>query len=448
MSQVLINSVTEKISHGKSLLEFLETMTAIDGCSKLSRKVKAEVKFLTKLSQKSTEIKLDHLKSSNMDNLSSICDVLRSSHDTVAVLKPFRETTSSAPLVVDVVTEGGACWCKVVSRDPRALHRVSAGQGDFGQRSVVDQAERYLSCSTANLHFFRPPRVRFVFSAGVSRSVSVQLSSRGVEVNGCVIDDCELGVDSAPMLESDSDDEDLSKSTARVPTVSTTISTSTLSAEKLTVDNAVNLDITALLAFVSNLTNGFCHRRFSQPLLQQQAAWERDSPVRPLLRRIFSERVLVCCRAAADAFSAIVATVGGPHERARAADLMTRVRVMDDVEPPFRLHHKRSEAESTTGSVRSSRVFGFGERMRIPTVTANVAFIRAAASQGVRLTAITHGSRALSEAKELSENEVFPDRTDAELTVTPQCEEDSLLQPSADFTDIIDCDVSSGKNML
>ncbi len=44
-------------------------------------------------------------------------------------------------------------------------------------------------------------------------------------------------------------------------------------------DFPINLDISALFAFVSALTNGGANFRFREPLLDEQASWERANPV-------------------------------------------------------------------------------------------------------------------------------------------------------------------------
>ncbi len=48
----------------------------------------------------------------------------------------------------------------------------------------------------------------------------------------------------------------------------------------------LNLDITAIFAWVSELTNGGSNFKFQEPLLDEQAAWERQRPVLLHLRKI------------------------------------------------------------------------------------------------------------------------------------------------------------------
>ncbi|XP_043245981.1 UPF0415 protein C7orf25 homolog isoform X1 [Amphibalanus amphitrite] len=403
MADTGVARLDAKVRQGQEILAQLKPLRHIEGCDKLARKVSAELKFLQKLQRKPHMLKEDHLRSSNMESLQAIADTLSAAEGAVAVLAAFTCPETGERVVVDVVAAGGAEWVKVISRNPAALQRVSLGQGEFGQRSTQEQAERYLAAADGNRHYFRPPTVRFVFSAGVGRRLAERLRARGVTVTGQCIDDEQLGVaaDSDSDSGSDSSGDELEEEreeTAPLDQEEGDNSDERVSATlgSLSPDSGLNLDVTAMLAYVSNLTNGHCHASFSEPVLSQQAAWERETPVKPALDRLFAGRQLVCCRSAERAFVSIVNTVGGPSEQARARLLLQRLQVVEDrTAPATALLAARGKVRG-----RSAAVFGTGEALRIPTVTANTGFVRAAAGQGVKLTALTHGSRALTEAKE------------------------------------------------
>ena len=409
MASTTVARLDAKVRQGQDILAQLQPLRAIDGCDKLARKVGAELKFLQKLQRKPHLLKEDHLRSSNMESLQAIADTLSAAEGVVAVLAAFSCPESGERLVVDVVAGGGAEWIKVISRNPAALQRVSLGQGEFGQRSTQEQAERYLAVADGNRHYFRPPAVRFVFSAGVGRRMAEQLQSRGVRVSGEQIDDDRLGVTAVCPDDSDSGssgdemeqeaspkDRDGGQSQTDEQVTNSAADSAAAPLGALSPDSGLNLDVTAMLAYVSNLTNGHCHAVFSEPVLSQQAAWERETPVKPALDDLFSGRQLVCCRSAERAFVSIVNTVGGPSEQERATQLLSRIHVVEDLTAPATaLLESRGKVRG-----RSAAVFGTGEALRIPTVTANTGFVRAAAGQGVKLTALTHGSRALTEAKE------------------------------------------------
>jgi hypothetical protein len=172
----------------------------------------------------------------------------------------------------------------------------------------------------------------------------------------------------------------------------------TIVSANLSPNTGLNLDVTAMLAYISNLTNGHCNALFAEPVLTQQAVWERHAPVKYTLDLLFSGKQLVCCRSAERAFLSIVNTMGGPNEQMRAQQLLKRVHVVEDMTvSAIAILEGRGKVHGN-----SEAVFGTGETLRLPTVTANINFIRAAAEQGVILTTFTHGPRALTEAKELS----------------------------------------------
>lgn len=53
----------------------------------------------------------------------------------------------------------------------------------------------------------------------------------------------------------------------------------------------LNLDITTLLAYVSNVCNGSCNWKFQEPILTEQAEKERESPLKPILDKLFSGKI-------------------------------------------------------------------------------------------------------------------------------------------------------------
>ncbi|XP_037070691.1 LOW QUALITY PROTEIN: UPF0415 protein C7orf25 homolog [Pollicipes pollicipes] len=407
MGSDAISRLDQKVCQGQAILVALEPFSGVDGCDKFARKVRAELKFLQKLQRKPHTLKEDHLRSSNMDSLQAIADTLRAAVDVTAMLATFSCAESGQRVVVDVVAAGGAQWIKVISRNPAALQRVSLGQGEFGQRSAQEQAEQYAVVAQRNSHYFRPPAVHFVFSAGVGRRLAARLRARGVLVSwrvhrrppagrrrlrrrrlGRLLRRGGGGWHGGNVTEPGSETS---------PEVWPSVAGAAPPTAGLAAESGLNLDVTAMLAYVSNLTNGRCHVSFSEPVLAQQAIWEREAPVKPELDRLFADRELICCRSAERAFVSIVNTVGGPNEQRRADSLLRRVRVVEDMSAPaMALLAARGKVRG-----RSAAVFGTGEALRLPTVTANTGFVRAAAGQGVRLTAITHGSRALTEAKEV-----------------------------------------------
>lgn len=139
----------------------------------------------------------------------------------------------------------------------------------------------------------------------------------------------------------------------------------------------LNLDVSTLLAYVSNMTNGSVNYIYSQPLLTLQAEWERLRPVKPILDELFCDKELLVCRTAYDNFINIVKIIGGSSEVERTNELMKRVEIVDDavdgriLELEFRGKIKD----------RSRLVFATGESMKCITVSANEGFVRAARMQ-------------------------------------------------------------------
>ena len=140
----------------------------------------------------------------------------------------------------------------------------------------------------------------------------------------------------------------------------------------------VNLDVSTLLAYVSNMTNGHANFVYREPLLTDQAEWERSRPVKPFLDKLFEGKELLVCKTAHKNFIDIVNIIGGPDERGRARELENRIRIVEDAK-----EGRIIERLSVGGKIknRSRLVFATGESTKSITVSANEGFVRAARMQ-------------------------------------------------------------------
>jgi len=378
---------------GRSLLEKLglHKLRDVEGVAKLEKKVRQEVKFLEKFEapEKFSKLKKEHISCSNLSHQACIVNQLLLEESPQAVLQPFSIVTTQGEekkLMVDIVSGRSSSWVKVVARNPRALAVNSLGGAQFGQKNIVDQVKEFVLCAKQNQVLFSPPSVTFVFACGVTRSLRDRLVRRGAEVKGELVsvgDEQDESEESEE--ESDEDDESLEDEEDVRVDIDAGIDHSRL-----------NLDITAMIAYVSALTNGGCNFTFKEPVLCQQAAWEREKPVKTLLDSLFSGKELLCCHSAMQDFKTILATLGGEGERIRADELIARVTVVDDQES---LRSSRLEYSGKINE-RSRTIFGTGDLLRVVTITANTGFIRAAQGQGVTFAVLTHESRALTEDKQ------------------------------------------------
>ena len=253
----------------------------------------------------------------------------------------------------------GFTWIKVIARNSKGLDLCSEGSQQFGQKSILDQADQFLACGSQNQNFFQVPTIKFAFyNDGLSPQLRNALESKGIVVIQWP--------------------QDLPEHSAGESSV-------------------LNLDITAMVAYVSSLTNGHCKYIFKEQVLSDQARREATNPVKVHLDNIFEGKKLICCQSAADDFRTITKALAGPEELARAEELLNN-RLEAIV--PDQLS-ERFQGLDLSGKIkhRSLAIFGTGDHLKLPTVTANVGFVRAAKGQGIDLAAIVHESRALTESK-------------------------------------------------
>jgi len=387
----------DRLELGNSLLSSLSCpeLRKISGLAKLQKKIKQELKFLQSFvnKQQTRELRKAHLECSNLIHLQSVVKQILRSENVVSVLQPFNLSEGGLhqkKVCVDVVCDDGNTWCKVIARNPRALQLNSKGENNFGQRNILDQAVEFLVCSQQNVIMFKQPKVVFSFSNGVSTSLAQKLVKKGIEINGEVIDLEDNDVLDEENDESDSDDDDmiLHHNDHTQPVIQP---------ESTQVDESkLNLDITAMIAYVSNLTNGHADYVFQEKILTEQARWERENPVKPVLDQMFEDKELVCCESAYKDFKSIVDCLGGSEEKTRSDLLVSRLSIIPD------LLSKQFQNVELCGKVkeRSCAIFGTGDALKIITVTANSGFVRAARGQGINLAVLMHQSRALTEDKQ------------------------------------------------
>uniref|UniRef100_A0A3Q2D6A0 Chromosome 7 open reading frame 25 n=1 Tax=Cyprinodon variegatus TaxID=28743 RepID=A0A3Q2D6A0_CYPVA len=392
-------TLRERIDSAQTLLQRAEQLCpGVEGHQKLCGKLRAELRFLRRVEAGELQVKESHLHSTNLTHLTAIVDSVQNLENVAALLHVFKYQDAAGrrrTLVVDVVANDGLTWVKAVGRKAEALHNIWQGRGQYGDKSIVRQAEEFLQASRQQPVNYRHPRVVFAFYNGVSCPVADRLRDMGVSVRGDIV-----AVSSVE--EEEGDDEDGEEPDDGAWAV-TRVDRSTVVARlafpvQLQVEESqrVNLDITTLITYVSSLSHGRCHFSFREPVLTEQAAQERRQQVLPQLDAFMEGKQLFACRAAVRDFQVILDTLGGPGEKERAQKLLARLSLVDD-QPSERTQRLTPSAKINR---RSLMIFGTGDSLRAVTMTANSRFVRAAANQGVRYSVFVHQPRALTEGKE------------------------------------------------
>lgn len=116
------------------------------------------------------------------------------------------------------------------------------------------------------------------------------MESLGINVKGERISDPTLELNS----NSDSSDSDIDVSNENYPINERICNSnvSELSTKNISNITKINLDVSAMLAYCSSVTNGSANLfDFNVPVLKQQAEWERLRPQKPLLDAFFNGRI-------------------------------------------------------------------------------------------------------------------------------------------------------------
>ncbi|KAM9321719.1 UPF0415 protein C7orf25 homolog [Pholidichthys leucotaenia] len=408
----------QRIDSARALLQRAEQLCpGVEGHQKLCGKLRAELRYLLRVEAGELQVKESHLHSTNLTHLTAIVDSAQSLEDVVALLHVFTyqdATGHHRTLVVDVVANSGHTWVKAVGRKAEALHNIWQGRGQYGDKSIIRQAEDFLEASRQQPVHYRHPHVVFAFYNGVSAPMADRLKDMGVAIRGDIVavnavamedreDEDEDNEEHEEFAEDDDDDDDDEDEVAAAAAELTRVDRDTVVASlafpaQVQVEECrrVNLDITTLITYVSSLSHGRCHLAFREIVLTEQAAQERRQRVLPQLDAFMEGKELFACHSAVHDFQVILDTLGGPGEKERAQKLLARLRVVDD-QPSERTRRLTPSAKITH---RSLMIFGTGDSLKAITMTANSRFIRAAANQGVRYSVFIHQPRALTEGKE------------------------------------------------
>lgn len=365
----------EKIDLGEKLLNDLSQRDTIEGVKKIQKKISQELKFLNRVKNNRT-VTINHILCSNLTHFGCLVDCLLVSAQVKHVDYPLPVEDRACPLRVDIVCDGGATWIKVIARNPKSLSDAVYGRTSYGSKSILEQAQEYIKAASNFPYMFRPPTVIFRFLSKPDDELIVELQRIGIRV----------------VLAEEEDD--LSECSTKQPS-----STADGHHPKDEI-RLLNVDVTTLIAYCSAMTNGSAAWEFKQPLLSEQARWERDKPVKPVLDQLFEGRRLICCQTAYDSFNDILTILGGEREKERAKALFSRIQVLPDV--PLEQAPKELQSLKLGGKIRprSLQVFAFGLYHRAVTVTSNEGFTRAAKMQGLEVPVFLHDARALTEDKE------------------------------------------------
>ncbi|XP_076460529.1 uncharacterized protein LOC143293511 [Babylonia areolata] len=197
-------------------------MTKVKGAQKLERRIRTEMKFFQTLSSKDEATQSAQLQSSNLSHFAALVHAATHLPGVTRLMRPFpapdgRRGHGHNSLEVDVVALHGRAWVKVVARKGQALHLVWAGQGQFGERDMVQQLRVYQEVAAHHPVLFTTPTLHVAFYNGVTGPMASALTQLGVRVWGRVLpvhpDVLRMlrGVDasgSAQLLYSSDEDED------------------------------------------------------------------------------------------------------------------------------------------------------------------------------------------------------------------------------------------------
>ncbi|KAK6148175.1 hypothetical protein DH2020_019087 [Rehmannia glutinosa] len=167
----------------------------------------------------------------------------------------------------------------------------------------------------------------------------------------------------------------------------------------------VNFDTTAMVAIVSGISNGSTEKLLARPeselrgrfkgnydFVIAQLIFEISDSIKTKMKMSKEDKNPIHSELVRLEFQELISMCGGPNEKLRAEYFLKFLKVVPDC-PSTRL---MSLPTTRKLALKNKVVFGTGDYWYAPTVTANMAFVRAVSQTGMSLFVIEHRPRALT----------------------------------------------------
>ncbi|KAK9767994.1 hypothetical protein K7432_001724 [Basidiobolus ranarum] len=408
-----VKGATAEVTLNKLREQAVELLKAIrpydgkvEGIHKLERGILAEQNFL----QKST-IEQSELNSTNLKYYSAIVETLKSSNSPTSVLKVFRYQSTQCKflkrVIVDVVTDNGTNWIKVSKLYKRGSNKIpldsdySDAEDSFlhlRDSPLIKYARKMIEASKQNLIHFNLPKITFTTCEDMDNSLIMRLKEEGVFIEK----PHEFFPSSISASASDMHPSYCSR---------------------------LNLDVTSLIALVSDLTHSLKHpvdpTIFKEQPLIIQATQELAEPILPIFSKLFHDRTLHTTRSAYSKFFELINLIAGERETIRAHQIFTKelidyngsselyynwrevgfneppyVTVIEDQPSPRFLELLKHPNKPKKFTSLTMVVFGTGDQLKMTTVSGNSWISRSLDQMELKNRSVfEHSPRSLVEKK-------------------------------------------------
>lgn len=235
---------------------------------------------------------MNHVLCSNLVHYECLVHTLYNSQNIRYIDFPIPIADRKSPLRIDIVCDNGSTWikgikplktlvsrilttniCVVIARNPKSLSDTAYGRSGYGTKTILDQALEFIETAKENQYFFKPPQVIFEFAHKIDDDLAGELEEIGVVISQRSATDTTIG----------RFDPSGNHMTAKNGCIAQDLNDYD-AIEKV---DKLNLDVTTMLAYVSAMTNGSSNWEYQEPILTEQASWERKNPVKKILNSIF-----------------------------------------------------------------------------------------------------------------------------------------------------------------
>lgn len=303
------------------------------------------------------------------------------------LLKP-KKVRDTKCLEIDCICDNGCTWVKFRTKTENFdnFEIIDSFPVKKKSKSILDLARELLTAASQNPFYYRPPRILIVFTNTISLKVFSELRNMGVDIQGRV---------SGP--------NHVTSFLYPHPFESKVIC-------------CVNLDVTAMIAICSEITNNSHLARsitFTNSYLNMQAVDEETNPALEAIHHFLLGKEVFVTTTALSRFNSIIESIAGKNEKQRAVNLLKKVKIINSNPSPRSIHLgkkmcKRSKRKPIVYEDSYDNefeldenylIFGTADRLQMITLTSNSLFLKSCSNQGLDFVFHLHSPRALCESK-------------------------------------------------
>lgn len=121
---------------------------------------------------------------SNLAHFAYLVKIIEQTNNIQSIDYPIKiHGYQKASVRVDIITDNGRTWIKVIARNPKALNDIAFGRSNYGAKSILDHAKCYIEAAENNPYCFKSPTVNII-RISIKLKCYIMYTANGMEFSG------------------------------------------------------------------------------------------------------------------------------------------------------------------------------------------------------------------------------------------------------------------------